>query len=441
MESLAIDSSYRPTKTLERIQSLDIMRGLVLLGILIININGFGLYESYSDPTVAGEYTGLNRITWYVASLFFEGTMRALFSLLFGVGMFIFLERLESKGAGIGAADIYFRRLIWLLIMGIFRGYLFLWPGEILFDYAIMVFLVFPFRNLQPKKLFLIAGFLISIGLIWSYFDYRGAAHVWEDHLKIEQLKSDNQPIPDELKGSEESFQRYLDKHDPEKIQEYNEAHNKGYFQVLGLLAPENMEGEMYFFYRYNVWDILSMMLIGIGIFKMGILSADKNSKIYVLLAIIGYAVGLSINYLELNNILYNNFSYISFAESNITYDLGRLFLSMGHVGAIMLFCQSLWFQSFKRRIASVGQMALTNYFMHSAICIVLFTGTGFSLFGKLQRYELLYIVLGIWILQLIVSPIWLKFYYYGPLEWAWRCLSYQKMFPLKKPQLPLATA
>jgi uncharacterized protein len=86
-----------------------------------------------------------------------------------------------------------------------------------------------------------------------------------------------------------------------------------------------------------------------------------------------------------------------------------------------------------KNRLAAVGKMALTNYVMHSVICMIVFTGVGFGLFGKLQRHELLYVVFSIWIFQLILSPIWLKYFYFGPLEWCWRYLSYLKKYPFKK--------
>lgn len=131
-------TSLTPIRATKRIHSLDIMRGIVLFGILLMNINGFGLAGAYGDPTVSGGATGWNLYTWIGTNMFFEGTMRALFSLLFGVGMFILLSRLEQKGAGIKAADIYFRRLLWLLIFGLIHGYLLLWTGEILYDYALM---------------------------------------------------------------------------------------------------------------------------------------------------------------------------------------------------------------------------------------------------------------------------------------------------------------
>lgn len=422
-----------PVQENERIESLDVMRGIVLCGILLMNINGFGLAEAYFDPTVSGGFTGLNKYTWITTNLFFEGTMRGLFSLLFGVGMFIFLDRLEKKGAGIKAADIFFRRLLWLLVFGIIHGYLFLWPGEILFDYAIMGFLVYSFRHTAPKKLFIMAVLLFTIGGVWNYFDYRHAAKLTEDLTTIESYKAEKKELTKELEGSQKEWEKIQEKRSPEFIQETNEANRKGYLEVLAFLAPVNMNFEMYMFYRHNAWDILSMMLVGIGLFKLQFLSAQKSSRVYWAMVLGGYGIGLTVNYVELKNILDANFSFLSFAESNVSYDLGRLSVSMGHVGLIMLFCKSTTFIWLKKSIAAVGKMALTNYFMHSVICIFVFTGVGFGLFGKLQRYELLYVVFATWVFQLILSPIWLKYYEYGPLEWIWRNLSYQKVYPFRK--------
>ena len=109
------------------------MRGIVLFGILLMNINGMGLAGAYDNPTVSGGATGWDLYTWITTNMFFEGTMRALFSLLFGVGMFILLDRLEKKGAGIEAANNYLRRLMWRLDFGVIHGYLLLWIGEIVY--------------------------------------------------------------------------------------------------------------------------------------------------------------------------------------------------------------------------------------------------------------------------------------------------------------------
>ena len=102
-------------------------------------------------------------------------------------------------------------------------------------------------------------------------------------------------------------------------------------------------------------------------------------------------------------------------------------------VGLIMLFCKLPFLNWLKKSLSTVGKMALTNYVMHSVFAMFIFTGVGFGLFGKLQRYELLYVVFSIWLFQMIISPIWLKYFQYGPLEWLWRYLSYLKKPAFKK--------
>ncbi len=428
-----LKKSFTALKSSDRILSIDIMRGIVLFGILLMNINGMGLAGAYGDPTVSGGATGWNLTTWITTNLFFEGTMRALFSLLFGVGMFIFLDRLREKEAGINAANIYFRRLLWLLFFGLVHGYLLLWTGEILYDYALMGFLVFSFRNLPPIKLTIVAVVLFSIGTLWNYSDYKEDIKFVEDVALVKNYKLEGKTLSKELQAVDMKWEKREWKRSPEGIAEYNTNMRKGYLDVVAFLAPENKHTDIDWPYRWDLWDILSMMLIGIALFKWKILSADKSYKFYGIMAALGYLIGLSINYYEIHSIMEGNFSLLSFSKSNITYDLGRVPVAIGHVGIIMLFCKLPVLKWLKSSLAAVGKMALTNYVMHSVFAMFIFTGAGFGLFGTFQRFELLYIVFAIWIFQLILSSIWLKYYQYGPLEWIWRNLSYLKKHPFKK--------
>lgn len=431
-----ISPPFIPTGESERIQSLDVMRGIVLCGILLMNINMFGLANSYDDPTVAGGSSGLNLATWITANLFFEGTMRGLFSLLFGVGMFIFLDRLVKRGAGINAADIFFRRLVWLLVFGLIHGYLLLWTGEILFDYALMGFLVYSFRNMAPKKLIITAVILMIAGSAWNYSDFRKNEKLVSDVALIDSYKAENKELTKELKESQQKWENIQEKRSPEATEEFNTSMRKGYFDVVGFLAPINLYTDTWMSYRFGLWDVLCMMLVGIAFFKWDMLSAEKSFVFYGRMVAIGYLIGLSINYYELRIILDGQFSLLAFSQSSLTYYFGRVAICLGHIGLIMMFCKSNLLPWLKSSLAAVGKMALTNYIMHSLICMIIFTGVGFGLFGQLQRYELLYVVFSIWIFQLIISPIWLHYFHYGPMEWLWRNLSYQKVHPIRKESL-----
>ena len=428
-----VENSFAPIMQSDRIQSLDIMRGIVLFGILLMNINGMGLAHAYEDPTVSGGSTGWDLYTWITTNLFFEGTMRALFSLLFGVGMFVLLDRLEKKGAGINAANIYFRRLTWLLVFGLIHAYLLLWVGEILYSYALMGFLVFSFRNMAAKKLILVAAFLFSAGAFWNYADYRNDVKLVEQVALVNGLKAKGKPLTKELKEADEKWQKREAERSPAAVEEYNTNMRKSYLHVVGFLAPTNMYYDEHWTYRYDPFDVLSMMLLGIALFKLNVLSAQKSYRFYILMAMIGYVIGLSINYYEVTMIINSNFSFLGFSKSKLTYDAGRIPIVMGHIATIMLLCKLPVLQWLKARLAAVGKMALTNYITHSIIALFFFTGAGLGMFGKLQRHELLYVVFSIWIFQLIISPIWLKYFHYGPMEWLWRNLSYQKRHPFRK--------
>jgi uncharacterized protein len=422
-----------PIDKSERIFSLDILRGFVLCGILLMNIVGYGLWGAYRDPTVAGGADGWNLRSWEITTMFFEGTMRGLFSLLFGVGMFVLTDRLEKKGAGVKVADVYFRRTLWLIFFGLVHGYLLLWGGEILFSYGIMGLLIFSFRKMSPKKLTAIAIFLMCCGSLWDYADHRSNLKMVENAAIAKKYTTEGKPLTTELKDAEKKWNEKLHERSPEFLNDKIQHFRQGYFQIVAFLAPLIKEGDMHDPYRWDPWDVLSMMLLGIALFKWKVLTAERSYKFYGWMAVIGYALGLSINYYELRIVLESNFSFTGFSQATLTYYWGRLFTAIGHVGLIMIFSKLPILGWFKKPIAAVGKMALTNYLMHSVICMFIFTGAGFGLFGQLERYQLYYVVFSIWIFQLIISPVWLTYFRFGPAEWLWRTLTYLKWQPMRK--------
>ncbi len=424
-----------PVTTSERIRSLDVLRGVALLGILLMNITGFGLvFMAYVDPTVQGGADGYNLLAWLINNMFFEGTMRALFSMLFGVGMVLMTSRMINRGGGIEVADIYYRRTIWLLIFGLIHGYLILWTGDILFAYGLWGLFLFPFRNTNPKKLITAVVVLTLIGVGLQYGKYSKLGE-YKMQYEAAQSYSEGQELPKEVREGKEAWEGIVAelKPDKEKIVEDTESMHKGYLDLVLFLAPVNRMMQTTFNYDYNPWDVLAMMLLGIALFKMGVITAQLKMKSYLLMVLIGYGIGIPINYYESNILLENEFSILSFYESGLTYPFGRIAMSFGHIGLVMIFCKLNILGFLRNALSAVGRMALTNYIMHSVICAFVFTGIGFSLFGKLQRYELYYVVFAIWLFQLIASPIWLKYYRFGPLEWLWRTLTYKKLQPFRR--------
>ncbi len=324
-----------------------------------------------------------------------------------------------------------------MMVFGLIHGYLLLWTGEILFDYALMGFIIYSFRYMAPRKLIITAVVLLGIGSLWSYFEYKDNKKMIANAALADTYTAEGKVLTKDMKEAQVKWNEIQEKVTPKAIGEFNDSMRKGYFSLVGFLAHHNMETDTSWPYRWDLWDILSMMLIGIALYKWNIFSGEHPVRVYAGMVFFGYLIGLTVNYFELKSVINNQFSFLAFNKLNLTYDLGRVPMAMGHIGMIMLFCKLNILTGLKRRLAAVGKMALTNYLMHSIICMIFFTGVGFGQFGKLERFELLYVVFSIWIFQLIVSPIWLRYYHYGPMEWLWRTLSYQKMPLFRKTVVP----
>ncbi len=427
--------TLRPVDSTNRINSLDIIRGIALLGILLMNIVGFGLVDAYDNPTISGGATGWNLKVWIINNMLFEGTMRGLFTMLFGAGFILLTERLEKKGGGIQVADIFYRRTLWLLLFGIIHVYLMLWFGDILYPYAIFGLMLFPLRNASPKYLLIAGLILLAFGTIKDINHYHETYKTKTEGLAVQELVNNDNSIElnKEQKSALSKWETIVKKRKTEEqVKEENEANRSGYWSIVKHRFGINEFFQSTLVYNFWVYDILSFMLMGIAFFKWLIFQGERSNKFYGILMIVGYGIGLIVNYFETVMLIDSNFEVVAMSKSHQTYQLGRLFTTIGHIGLFMLFIKSGILKFLQDALAAVGKMALTNYLMHTIICITFFLGFGFGMFGKLQRYELYFVVFAIWIFQLIYSPIWLKYFKYGPAEWLWRSLTYMKKQPFR---------
>ena len=429
------DENRSPITSADRISSLDVIRGVALFGILLMNIVGFGLPMAYENPNNFGGADGLNLFAWQVNALFFEGTMRGLFSILFGAGIVLMTSRAEARDPSIGVADIYFRRNLWLIAFGLVHSWLLLFPGDILYRYGVVALFLFIFRKASPRFL-IVLGVLVLASMsakdiYWTLQDRQALAAAESAQVMLD----DGQKISEQQQAAIDSWQDTLEdaKISPERIEEKITAKQGGYFENIADNAEGIIQGQSYNLYMYTFWDCAGMMLIGMALLKLGVLNAERSTRFYLAMMVVGYGIGLSVNAYEINLLLNNNFNYMAVGQAYMTADLGRLPVTLGHVGLVMLICRKGWFGWLTSRIAAVGRMALSSYVTHTIICIFIFFGIGFAMYGELQRYQLYYVVFGIWIFQLIVSPIWLKYYRFGPLEWLWRSLTYNQRQPMKR--------
>lgn len=429
-----MSTTLAPTEREERIGMLDTMRGIAVLGILIMNVTGFGLPVAYDDPTNWGGHEGLNLTVWRIAALFFEGTMRGMFTLLFGAGALLFLQRHTARSSDLRPADLYFRRTMWLIVFGLLNGYVLLWPGDILFYYGVVGLLLFVFRNVSARRLIVAAAVIMILQTAVAAIEWYGYRETSVAAEAAQDVKAAGNALTAEQEKAVESFAAINDEFKPSRadLEKTVATVRRSYLSALSVFAPETWHLETGFFFQHGLLESLGMMLFGMALFKFGALTGAACARVYATLMLAGYALGLSVNLFETGNLVSGGFSTQALIASYLTYDLGRIPTTLGHIGLIGLLYRMPALSSVMRNLAAVGQMALTNYLSQSVICMFLFTGAGLALYGQLERHELYYVVAAIWIVQLICSPLWLRRFRFGPAEWLWRSLTYWQKQPMR---------
>ncbi|MBN2597755.1 DUF418 domain-containing protein [Labilibaculum sp.] len=405
-------TTAKPTLPNERIQSLDLLRGFALLGILLINIQLFGLPNaSFANPSVMGDLSTPDYFSYYIVNVFGELKFMTIFSILFGAGMLLFINRLNDKG--LDGAKFHVRRMIWLLLFGMLHAYL-IWFGDILVAYAIVGLVAVLLRKMKDSwKIVLCALlYLIPMGffyLVGSFFE----------NMPPEMAKetmADFSPGPELLTA------------------EIDLCQIGSWFDIFVKRAQLNMNYQVGSFFMLSLWRTTGIMLLGMVLLNNGVLVAAKSKLFYFLMALTGIGIGTFFANEGFHRIVETKWEIIYFFKYGYQFNyFGSLFTSLGYIGLILLVYQMKILRFFTKALEAVGRMAFTNYLCQSIICSIIFYSYGFGMFARYSRTELLVWVLLIWIFQLISSSIWLKYYKMGPFEWLWRYLTYKE-----KPQLSL---
>lgn len=426
-------AALAPVARAERISSIDVLRGVALLGIALMNIVFSGLpFAADWNPKVAGGSTGPNLAAFFLQYVLFDGKMRGLFSLMFGASAGLLVGRLEAQGAGLRAGEIYTRRILWLMLFGMIHAYL-IWHGDILYAYALLGLVLLPLLRARPKTLLITAGILL--GLITGMQIGRGfgVRSMHDKYLEATKAEAAHKTLTDEQKDAKSSWEgirKYFNP-TPEDLKKEREMYLGDYFNLVGKRAAQVKEWHSEPFYASG-WDMLIMMLVGIAFLKLGILSAERSNAFYWKLLLVSYGIGLPISIGSAYLAWKQGFEPMQTVFTFATYQVARVAVTFGHMSAIILIFKSGVLKGLQSRLAAVGQTAFSNYILHSLIYGLVFYGYGFGLFGKLERYQLYYVVAGMWVVSLVVSPLWLKAYRYGPLEWCWRSLTYWKRQPMR---------
>lgn len=421
----ASTASAVPVTGKARIQSIDTLRGVALLGILLMNIIAFANpFAAYLLPTVDGATSGSNMATFMTVDIFFEGSMRAIFSMLFGAGMLIFLNKPNTDPEAV--KSLYYRRTLLLVCFGLFNAYVLLWLGDILYAYGMTGLVLYFFKDMAPKKLVICsAGILLLLSALNS-FNHLGARSLSAAVEEVQALPAGT-VLSEEQQAALDDYRALLEQQfiAPELAQQQLDVMQSGYLSNFIFAAPVNLILQTVGFIGNSFWDALAMMLLGMAFLKWGLLDASRGLQTYGLMALVGLGLGLPLNTWETLNLVASGYAVHWTDFMRPTYHIGRMLLAIGYIGVVMVICKLGVLGWWRFLMARVGQMALTNYLSHSLICNFIFMGWGLGLAGQLERLEIYYVVFAIWLFQVITSPLWLKYFRFGPAEWLWRSLTY----------------
>ena len=400
-----------PIGASERIGSMDLLRGVALMGILVMNIPWFAFYSSaYFNPTLDGGFEGADFVTWLGSHLLFDQKMMSTFAMLFGAGFLIFIERAAAKGHG---PSLYYRRLGWLALFGLAHAYV-LWYGDILFTYAISGLLLYPLRKLPAWALATLGVGIASVAMGVSVGLGASSGYARENIPEAyAEMAKEFAPSAEVL--SQEAAAR-LGSYGEHFVHNAQEAL---FMQTGGVLI-------------WGLWRSLGMMLLGMALMKWGVLSGARSARFYAVMMSAGFLVGLPIVAGGVVMSIRSEFDFVDLFLVNGHFNyIGSMFVALGWIGLVMLVFRLGVSGAIGRAIAAMGQMALTNYLGQSLIMAVIFNGWGLGWFRELSRSQTVLVVGGIWLAQLILSPLWLSRFRFGPAEWLWRSLTYWKRQPM----------
>jgi len=427
-----------PVSESRRLKLIDALRGVALLGILLMNIPGFAMPDYFSESFRTNP-TNINFWVSAVISVFFEGKMRALFGMIFGAGVLLFVSKKEQTGKSV--TGLFYRRMFWLVLFGLFHAHVILWVGDILYLYGICGMIVYLFRKVKP--IYLVLGVpLVAVGdFTAGTLFYRLIRAERIAYVEATAAADAGQPLTDAQKAALAKWRELETSFLPnrEDAKENTRKMKSGYATVASRIRPLAWKIETIFL-PFSLWDSLALMFLGMALNQWGFLSGQWSSRSYVKVMAIGYGLGLPLviysfyyHYLHFpsHEAFLRRLDTVPMEWINLIYPFQRILLVMAHVAALVLLYQSNIAQALFRRLEAVGRMAFTNYIMHSVICTLFFFGYGLNYYAELEYYQIYFVVLAIWIVQLIVSPLWLRRFYFGPLEWLWRSLTYWKLQPL----------
>lgn len=431
-----------------------VLWGVAILGALMLTIRDFGQTKAALNQFVVHPHGG-NYWLLTLTNTLLGSPAYALLIVLFGAGIALFF-------AQAGSVDTFIRRQFWLMAFGLVNAIILLWPNDLLFPLAVVGILVFTLHRLSARGLLvgaIIAGLIFSGKGYWSFSEMQ---EKYQKYQTVMAIVAKNKNLHGTASGGAASRKKKQIKLTEEQKSDttawkgivnstkFDKKANAGevtamrgtYDEVWGHVLPKAQFKEARWLYQLGIWELASLLLLGMALVKWGFFRANFGMRQYTMLAVLGLLVGQGLTWLSMPDLeakLGDMTNYVTTTQFPL-YDLLMPFVrgasAVGLAALAALIYRSGVLAWFWRAVGAVGEMPLTNYLLQTVLCTLLFYGYGMGFFGDLKPGHLYFIVLELWIIQLVFSVVWLRTFRLGPAEWLWHSLVWWERQPLQRAPL-----
>ncbi|HVF29588.1 MAG TPA: DUF418 domain-containing protein [Pyrinomonadaceae bacterium] len=405
------DDQLSPVGNDERIEVLDVLRGLAVCGILVGNMQWFSGY-GMMPPSLAASTPLYDQVTHFLVHFIVEGKFYSIFSFLFGFGFAMQIARAAERGDT--KASVFKLRLFWMLIIGLLHAYL-VWAGDIVSIYALMGFVLLLFRKKSNVSLLKWAAIMLAIPVLtYTLLYITFKVFVGPEtmaQMQEAQVQNFHQTVALVQQGS---------------YRQLTTDYNLDY--VIGRYAG--------LIFQMRLPKLLAMFLLGYYAYRVGVFQDPDSHRPFIRRVLVwGLVLGVVGNLL-MATLAGNEAPFgggITAIVGVFGYAFGVPALALGISALVLTLWQKTAWQKVLGFLAPVGRMALTNYLLQSVICVIIFYGYGFGLFGTVGALRATLMAFGIFFLQIVASTVWLAYFRYGPVEWIWRQLTYRRRMALRR--------
>ena len=436
---MRIDAEIAPVAPSQRIELLDVLRGVAVCGILAVNIVVMGTVGATQGRTFPAAWNG-DWIAWGLNRLLLEGPMRGLFTLLFGAGMLMMLRSAEGDSPRVIAFDVWTRRCLALLAFGIVHFLILMWPGEILWTYGVAGLALLAFRSARPRTLWIWALLIVFCLSAFRAYDTSTYLDTYRDAVAGEHaIAAGREPTPEQKAGIEAAAAARSVNYPGQAELDGEIAQRTAIRSLLSWSASGWAFRHLGVYSWHGVAECLAFMLVGMALYRSGTLTGQAPTRRYVWMLVTGGGIGLAIRLADLAwqartafELDIHRISPLASLLRSVAYQPARLALTLGWVALIVLLFRAaprIWAPPFR----AMGQLALTNYTLQSILTSLLFYG--FGTLGGFGMADLMLVTLAICAMTALFSLGWLKLAPVGPAEWLLRAIAYGSFALRRRPQ------